>query len=324
MWNPFFYLVSFWSLCACFLILHSLTTHLLIKQSLALPMSVDEFYYNVLADDADNSFTNYMRNIGELDVDTTKWELGTPTASSLSSSRTIHYIHPVNSPMAPPTAKARKLQTLHKFCSAGLCVESCTVVEEVPMADCFVVDDRLWVHKASQGCVMSVTFQIRFVKGTLFRRIIENQTRKEYQSFWDQFSIMVQSIVESQDNDAATVEMFENEGLEMTLATAMNSFRRLSCRLSSVSTAPTNGEFLQPEKVEDEWRILLNCGLDFYLYIRKVMYETDSVLILVSLAFLLLLRQMLKLSERLENIEKNQAILLNLMLDNSTKPSCFA
>jgi hypothetical protein len=266
-----------------------------------------------------------MRNIGELDVDTTKWELGIPTSSSLSSSRTIHYIHPVNSPMAPPTAKARKQQTLHKFGNKqGICVESCTVVEEVPMADCFVVDDRLWVHKTSQGCVMSVTFQIRFVKGTLFRRIIENQTRKEYQSFWDQFSIMVQSLVESQDKDAATVEMFENEGLEMTLATAMNSFRRLSCRLSSVGTAPTNGEVLQPERVEDEWRILINCGLDFYRYIRKVIYETDSVFILVSLAFLLLLRQMFKLSERLENIEKNQAILLNLMHDNSTTPSCFA
>lgn len=298
-------------------------------------MSVDEFYNYVLADNADHSFTNFMRNIGELDVETTKWGQllenppptndGTTSAvSSLSSSRTINYIHPVNSPLAPPTAKAVKQQTLHKFGTAGICVESCTVVEEVPMADCFVVDDRLWVHKTSQGCVMSVTFQIRFVKGTLFRRIIENQTRKEYQSFWDQFSIMVQSLVESQDKDAATVEMFENEGLEMTLATLMNSFRRLSCRLSSVGTAPTNLEVLQPERVENEWRILFNCGLDFYRYIRKVMYETDSVFILVTLAFLFLLRQMLKLSERLENIEKNQAILLILMHDNSTTSSCSA
>jgi hypothetical protein len=296
-------------------------------------MSVDEFYNYVLADDADHSFTNFMRNIGELDVETTKWELsignmppnnGTLDTSSLSLSRTINYIHPVNSPMAPPTAKARKQQTIHKFGTAGICVESCTVVEEVPMADCFVVDDRLWVSNTSQGCVLSVTFQIRFVKGTLFRRIIENQTRKEYQSFWDQFSIMVQSLIEVEEKDAATLDMLENEGLEMTLATAMNSFRRLSCRLSCVGTAPTNDEVLHTERVEDEWRILCNCCQNCYRCIRKVMYETDSVFILVSLAFFFMLRQMFKLSARLENIEKNQAILLRMMNDNSTTSSCSA
>jgi hypothetical protein len=301
------------------------------KQSLALSMSVDEFYNHVLADDADHSFTYFMCNIGELDVDTTKWELSmantlpnngstSAVSSTLSSSRIISYIHPVNSPMAPPTAKARKQQTIHKFGPAGICVESCTVVEEVPMADCFVVDDRLWVHKTSQGCVLSVTFQIRFIKSTLFRRIIENQTRKEYQSFWDQFSSMVQSLIDTEDKDAATVDVLENKGLEMTLATAMNSFRRLSCRLS---TAPTNDEAPHSESIDDdEWRILFNCGRDLYRYIRKVMYETDSVFILILLAFIFMLRQMYKLSARLENIEKNQAMILNLMNDNSTMSSC--
>ena len=73
--------------------------------------------------------------------------------------------------MAPPMAKARKQQILHKFGDAGLCVETCTVVEEVPMADCFMVEDRVWVHGAkdrSEGCSVTVTFQIRFVKSTFF------------------------------------------------------------------------------------------------------------------------------------------------------------
>ena len=115
-----------------------------------------------------------MCDIGELDVDITPWDLpsaSTTWAASESLSRTIHYTHPVNAPMAPPTAKARKQQILHKFSNAGLCLETCTIVEEVPMADCFVVEDRLWVHGAkdgSEGCVLSVTFQIRFVKGAAF------------------------------------------------------------------------------------------------------------------------------------------------------------
>ncbi len=134
-------------------------------------MSVDEFYNHVLADDADHSFNKFMRDIGELNVDTTPWDLSCAPKASEATSRTIHYTHPVNAPMAPPTAKARKQQLLNKFGNVGLCVETCTVVEEVPLADCFVVEDRLWVHGAkdgNEGCVLSATFQIRFVKGAVF------------------------------------------------------------------------------------------------------------------------------------------------------------
>ena len=64
------------------------------------------------------------------------------------------------------------------------------------MADCFVVEDRLWVHESDdgKGCIVAVTFQIRFVKGTMFRRIIESTTRKEYECFWNQFADIIQSL----------------------------------------------------------------------------------------------------------------------------------
>ncbi len=133
-------------------------------------MSVGDFYNRVLADDADDSLEKFMHDIGEKDVDTSPWDQ-TPSssaASDYSASRAIRYTHPVNAPMAPPTAKARKQQVLHKFGNAGLCVETCTIVEEVPMADCFVVEDRVWVHGAvdgSEGCSVSATFRIRFIKG---------------------------------------------------------------------------------------------------------------------------------------------------------------
>ncbi len=133
-------------------------------------MSVGDFYNRVLADDADASLEKFMRDIGEMDVNATPWD-STPSSSATSdclASRTISYTHPVNAPMAPPTAKARKQQVVHKFGDAGLCVETCTIVEEVPMADCFVVEDRVWVHGAmdgSEGCSVSATFRIRFIKG---------------------------------------------------------------------------------------------------------------------------------------------------------------
>lgn len=133
-------------------------------------MSVGDFYNRVLADDAEDSLEKFMRDIGEMDVNATPWNStpSSPATSDCLASRTISYTHPVNAPMAPPTAKARKQQVVHKFGDAGLCVETCTIVEEVPMADCFVVEDRVWVHGAmdgSEGCSVSATFRIRFIKG---------------------------------------------------------------------------------------------------------------------------------------------------------------
>ena len=156
-------------------------------------------------------------------VVTTPWDATRVPATPESTSRSIHYTHPVNVPMAaPPTAKAIKQQQFYKFGNAGLWLETCTIVEDVPMTDCFVVEDRLWVHGASderKGCVLSVTFQIWFVKGTIysissfffihqrcplfisavlqgtmFRKIIENATRKEYAIFWNQFACMVRGL----------------------------------------------------------------------------------------------------------------------------------
>ena len=147
-----------------------------------------------------------MVDIGELKVHTTLWQPSPDPNTTEPSARVIQYTHPVNAPMAPPTAKAKKQMRLHKFGNVGLCLETCTIVEEVPMADCFVVNDRLWVSEAedgNQGCVVAVTFQIHFIKGTvsyyvydlvvsiselflkslphtqqMFRRIIENTTRR--------------------------------------------------------------------------------------------------------------------------------------------------
>lgn len=107
-----------------------------------------------------------MRDIGERNVTSTSWQpKKTPTASE-PTTRSIQYTHPVNAPMAPPTAKAFKQQFMNKFGTVGLCLETCTVVQEVPMAVCFVVNDRLWVHEAedesggpAKGCIVAVTFE---------------------------------------------------------------------------------------------------------------------------------------------------------------------
>eukprot|EP00804_Cyclotella_cryptica_P023991 CCRYP_010081-RA/>CCRYP_010081-RA protein AED:0.28 eAED:0.28 QI:381/1/1/1/1/1/2/66/585 len=217
-------------------------------QSVFLRLTVQEFYDLVLKDDAPNSFGKFMTNIGDMNVETTFWEPG----SGQSTSRSIHYIHPVNVPMAPPTAKAFKTQNLYKFGTFGLCLESSTIVEDVPMTDCFVVDDRLWVRKDSEtnGCVVNVTFQIRFVKTTMFRRIIQNATRLEFLKWWKQFEEMVSLIKGAstivspgEDLDAVATELEEvtmlleeeSVGLKEPLSDALKKIRSSSHRLSMVA-----------------------------------------------------------------------------------------
>lgn len=233
---------------ACIYYLESKRSHLFSfdkPKSIFLPLTVQEFYDLVLKDDAPNSFGKFMTDIGDMNVETTVWEPG----SGQSTSRSIHYIHPVNVPMAPPTAKAFKTQHLHKFGTTGLCLESSTIVEDVPMTDCFVVDDRLWVCTDSEtnGCVISVAFQIRFVKTTLFRRIIQNATRLEFLKWWKQFEEMVTVmkgastfVSPGEDLDAVAIELeevtvlLEEEcvGGKEPLSDALKKIRSSSHRLS--------------------------------------------------------------------------------------------
>jgi hypothetical protein len=214
-------------------------------ESIRIPVSVDDFYKHVLKDNADHSIGKFMRDIGELEVESTSWQPSTPTSTTHPQNRTIQYIHPINAPMAPPTAAARKEQSVHKFGNVGLCLETCTFVENVPMADCFVVRDRLWVNEnpgEESGCIVSVTFQIDFIKGTMFRRIIENTTRGEYQRFWTKFCDMIKSnLGSSSELDEVVIELeeaaalLEGEGQEVPLSSVLGRIRSSSRRLSVVA-----------------------------------------------------------------------------------------
>mmetsp|Transcript_16621 Transcript_16621/g.38069 ORF Transcript_16621/g.38069 Transcript_16621/m.38069 type:complete len:534 (-) Transcript_16621:82-1683(-) len=214
-------------------------------ESLSLPISVDEFHSLFLQDGADYSFLTFMLSIGELDVSVSPWQ-----ASNSGFSRTIDYTHPVNAPMAPPRAKAKKTQHLHCFGNAGLCLETRTDVMDVPMTDCFEVDDRLMVSgdETGGGCTVSVTFKIEFVKTTMFRRIIENSTRGEFLKFWTSFANMVKTqpaVTEGEnDDDFDLVDVAKelekatsllDEGQEVPLNGVLSRIRRQSRRLSSLA-----------------------------------------------------------------------------------------
>lgn len=265
----------------------------------SLPLSVDEFYHRVIADNATHSIGNFMRGIGEKKVTSTPWRPSYTPTSSDPTSRTIHYTHPITAPMAPPTAKALKQQTLHKFGNVGLCLETLTKVEDVPMADCFVVEDRLWVNSSkdnNEECVVSVSFRIRFVKGTLFRRIIENATRKEYGIFWAQFMTTIQLLKEPKlldreelqkvaiELEHATELLLESEGQEIQMPSVlMSSICTLSRRLSLATNVPSSSQLKHLEETEELTEGAVPFALRGMEYVRNKISKADMSVVFICL-----------------------------------------
>ena len=140
-----------------------------------------------------------MEEAGDSDITVSAW-----TLKGDDYTRTIEYSHPVNVPLAPPRARARKEQRYRRYGDRGISIETDTYVDDVPMTDCFYVTDRLLVASngnndgndgkrgklQSSSTTVSAQFDIRFVKSTIFRAIIANTTRTEflkmYQSYFDQ------------------------------------------------------------------------------------------------------------------------------------------
>jgi hypothetical protein len=119
-----------------------------------------------------------MEETGETNVIVSQWK---KEENDDTFTRTIEYSHPVNAPLAPPMARARREQRYRFYGKHGLSVETDTYVEDVPMADCFYVTERVLVEPANEKGVVVVLaeFDIRFVKRTMFRSIIANTTRSE-------------------------------------------------------------------------------------------------------------------------------------------------
>ena len=51
----------------------------------------------------------------------------------MSLRRVVSYVHPVNAPMAPPSAAASKTQRFRRWGEHGMCIETRTEVKDVPI-----------------------------------------------------------------------------------------------------------------------------------------------------------------------------------------------
>jgi len=180
--------------------------------------SLDAFYDLFLADRAPNSIPKFQENIiGDTSMTIQLWQQQQQdhlkerctTASSLSfpllqagglqQQRALTFSHPRNATLGPSNVHTTKTHICQRFDPCGLILHSNTVVKDVPYSDCFVVEE-IWIVESTQGSssngndiVLSVRFRIRFVKSTMFKKLIINQVRTEVSSWYQSYEKMVMS-----------------------------------------------------------------------------------------------------------------------------------
>ncbi|OEU17988.1 putative chitinase [Fragilariopsis cylindrus CCMP1102] len=186
------------------------------------------FVNNFINDDADHSMSSFMIDIvHDRDLKVSKWVIETNEIETEDDSgdasgssgaggdqqqqqqqpqiykRIIEYTHPVNAPMAPPQAKAKKEQILKKYHNCGIIIETKTFVSDVPMTDFFYVTDTICISLPTSSSddddddktnqkrcklILNIRFDIVFVKSTYFRSLIYCTTKNEMQQFMMNFT----------------------------------------------------------------------------------------------------------------------------------------
>jgi hypothetical protein len=146
-----------------------------------LNVTLHAFYEKFLRDDAVASLVKHHEASGDLDSKATQWE----RSSKVSQKRLITYNHPIKIPLsiAPPTGAATKTQVMRRFPN-GICVDTETWINDVPLADCFYVADRLLVASNPDGGVLlTIKFGNCFVKRTMFKNIIASTSVRDVTDF---------------------------------------------------------------------------------------------------------------------------------------------
>lgn len=150
-----------------------------------LNVSVETFFNAFVADDAVFSWKRYHEEHADKDVQIIPW---TYVSTSLGFTREFKFFKPVNLPGVAKT-RAKKVQRYRRFGDAGLLICSSTLVEDVPAADTFSVEDVCVVRSLDAGRIsVDLGFEVKFVKNTMLKFLIESNTNSEMTKWMEEFS----------------------------------------------------------------------------------------------------------------------------------------
>jgi len=157
----------------------------IVAKNTQLDCTVDQFFNTFLADDAPHSLVSHHEKCGDTDIRKTKWQ---DNGVSDEFCRRIAYKHSVNIPMGPRFGEAEKTQVMKRFNGHGLIIVSKTWVNDVPLTDSFYVEDCLLVSSNLEGGIsLSLIYDLKFVKNTMFKKVITLTTVGELSRFYGGF-----------------------------------------------------------------------------------------------------------------------------------------
>lgn len=150
-----------------------------------IDMTLDAFEKLFIANGAEESWSIYHKNNGDEDVVDEDWQT---TSKKFGDSKVIHFNKIVNLPGLRAT-RGKKVQRFKRFGDAGLILCSSTLLEDVPCADCFSVDDLCAVIVKPEGKLeIELSFEVKFVKSTMLKYMIENNTNTEMKKWLEKFA----------------------------------------------------------------------------------------------------------------------------------------
>ncbi|EWM25093.1 hypothetical protein Naga_100016g6 [Nannochloropsis gaditana] len=157
--------------------------------------TVQEFFRDFISDKAVLGIDKYHEWQGDKDVEVSPWQ---EVNQGVGATRVVRFVSSLEGlPVGPPTALVMQLQRVRVFGQHGMVLETSSSMENVPAGDCFTLEDR-WVVRPlpaseaptrTEAGALSIetSFEVRFVKSTLFKKIIESRSRAdtlEYHRRW--------------------------------------------------------------------------------------------------------------------------------------------
>ena len=204
-----------------------------VLDSINLSCSLDEFYEKFIANDCRHSFGSFQKSvIGDFELEVKEWEKSKDSTATNCSRRTITFRHPLKHKLGPKDASMEKRQQLHLISGHGILLKSCTYGKGFPAADAFHVED-MWIIEScnadadesgrrGSGVSMSVSFQIQYSKSTMFKKMIDVNTKQEYTQMYDKYMDMVTSALGGEEKPGAAVaeKKIEDETPKVVLETS--------------------------------------------------------------------------------------------------------
>lgn len=114
--------------------------------------------------------------------------------------REIGFVHPLNNTVGPSQAKTDRQQSFQRFGAMGATLQNITMVQGVPGADCFRVEDRWIVESVDDSSVkLSVYFQVVFTKRTMFKPIIQKNVKAETKKWFHGYAKFLRHALHEDD-----------------------------------------------------------------------------------------------------------------------------